>query len=104
MQQNSRCNLQYLNKLQISYIFLQQWDIAFSEVLYFCIRFQFKQPNIQAMSTLTQILIIALATAFVVVVLLLMVAIIYYRWRLRDSHRTHARFIRESLEMEYKGK
>lgn len=49
------------------------------------------------MSTLTQILIIALAVAFVVVVLLLMVAIIYYRWRLRDSHRTLARFIRENI-------
>ena len=75
---------------------MQQWDIVFRGVLYFCIRFQFKQPNIQAMSTLTQILIIALAVAFVVV-LLLMVAIIYYRWRLRDSHRTLARFIRENI-------
>lgn len=52
------------------------------------------------MSTLTQLLIIALAAAFVVVVLLLLVAILYYRWRLRDSHRTLVRFIRESLEME----
>ena len=51
------------------------------------------------MADLTQILTVALAAAFVVVVLLLVAIIIYYRWRLRDSHRTLARFIRESLEM-----
>lgn len=52
------------------------------------------------MSDLTMLLTIALAAAFVVVLLLLVLAVIYYRWRLRDSHRTLARFIRESLEME----
>lgn len=52
------------------------------------------------MSGMTYILTVALAAAFVVVMLLLIVAIIYYRWRLRDSHRTLARFIRESLEMK----
>lgn len=51
------------------------------------------------MTTWTNILTVALAAAFVVVMLLLVVAIIYYRWRLHDSHRTLARFIRESLEM-----
>ena len=52
------------------------------------------------MSDLTMLLTIALAAAFVVVLLLLVLAVIYYRWRLRDSHRTLARFLRESLEME----
>ena len=52
------------------------------------------------MSDLTMLLTIALAAAFVVVLLLLVLAVIYYRWRLRDSHHTLARFIRESLEME----
>jgi len=53
------------------------------------------------MSTWTYIITVALAAAFVVVALLLLVALLYYRWRLRDSLRTLARFIRESLEMEY---
>lgn len=52
------------------------------------------------MTTWTYIFTIALAAAFVVVVLMMVLAIIYYRWRLRDSHRTLARFIRESLEMK----
>lgn len=51
------------------------------------------------MSGMTYIITIALAAAFVVV-LLLFVAVLYYRWRLRDSHRTLARFIRESLGNE----
>lgn len=51
------------------------------------------------MTTWMFILTVALAAAFVVVVLMLVVAILYYRWRLRDSHRTLVRFIRESLEM-----
>ena len=52
------------------------------------------------MSDLTMLLTIALAAAFVVVLLLLVLAVIYYRWRLRDSHRTLARFISESLPGE----
>lgn len=51
------------------------------------------------MTTWTYLLIVALAAAFVLVVLQLVIAILYYRWRLRDSHRTLTRFIRESLEM-----
>lgn len=51
------------------------------------------------MTDLTLILTVALAAAFVVVLLLLAASIIYYRWRLRDSHRTLARFIRENLQL-----
>ena len=52
------------------------------------------------MTTWIYILTVALAAAFVLVVVGLVVVILYYRWRLRDSHRTLARFIRESLEMK----
>lgn len=52
------------------------------------------------MTTWTYILTVALAAAFVLVVVGLVITILYYRWRLRDSHRTLARFIRESLEMK----
>ena len=52
------------------------------------------------MTTWTYILTVALAAAFVLLVVGLVITILYYRWRLRDSHRTLARFIRESLEME----
>ena len=55
---------------------------------------------LQPMTTWIFILTVALAAAFVLVVVGLVVAILYYRWRLRDSHRTLARFIRESLEMK----
>ena len=49
------------------------------------------------MTNLTFVLTVALAAAFVVVVIGLLAAIVYYRWRLRDSHRTLARFIRENI-------
>lgn len=52
------------------------------------------------MSDISMIITVALAAAFVVVVILLVLAIIYYRWRLRDSHRTLARFIRENIELK----
>ena len=52
------------------------------------------------MTTWTYILTVALAAAFVLLVVGLVITILYYRWRLRDSHRTLVRFIRESLEME----
>ena len=48
------------------------------------------------------ILTVALAAAFLVVVLMMVLAIIYYRWRLRDSHRTLARFIRENIMLHEK--
>lgn len=49
------------------------------------------------MTDLTLILIVALAAAFVLLVTALLLFILYYRWRLADSHRTLARFIRENL-------
>ena len=45
----------------------------------------------------TLILTIALAAAFVLVVVGLLLSLLYYIWRLADSHRTLARFIRENL-------
>ena len=48
------------------------------------------------------ILTIALAAAFVVMMLLMVLTIIYYRRRLRDSHRTLARFIRENIMLHEK--
>lgn len=73
-------------------------------MLYFCIRFTNSRWNrVQRkcnMTELTQILTVALAAAFVVVVMLLVLAVIYYRWRLRDSHRTLARFIKENIELK----
>ncbi|MBR6082612.1 MAG: hypothetical protein IKP62_06785 [Salinivirgaceae bacterium] len=39
----------------------------------------------------------ALAAAFVVAALVLMFVVLYYRWRLIDSHSTLARFIRENV-------
>ncbi len=39
----------------------------------------------------------ALAAAFVLTIAILMLAVLYYRWRLNDSHRTLARFIRENV-------
>lgn len=49
------------------------------------------------MTDLTLIFIVALAAAFVLVVVGLLLFILYYRWRLVDSHRTLARFIRENI-------
>lgn len=49
------------------------------------------------MTDLTFILTVALAAAFVLLVTGLLLFILYYRWRLADSHRTLARFIRENL-------
>ena len=49
------------------------------------------------MTDLTLILTVALAAAFVLVVVGLLLVILYYRWRLTDSYRTLARFIRENL-------
>ena len=49
------------------------------------------------MTDLTFILTVALAAAFVLVVAGLLLFIFYYRWRLADSHRTLARFIRENI-------
>ena len=49
------------------------------------------------MTDLTFILTVALAAAFVLVVVGLLLFIFYYRWRLADSHRTLARFIRENI-------
>ena len=52
------------------------------------------------MTDLTYILTVALAAAFVLVVVGLLLFIIYYRWRLSDSHRTLARFIRENILLQ----
>ncbi|MBQ4386416.1 MAG: hypothetical protein II822_02225 [Prevotella sp.] len=49
------------------------------------------------MTDLTLILTVALAAAFVLVVVGLLLSLFYYRWRLADSHRTLARFIRENI-------
>ena len=49
------------------------------------------------MNGITFILTVAMATAFVLLVVVLVVVIIYYRCRLKDSHRTLARFIKENL-------
>ena len=43
--------------------------------------------------------IVALAIAFVVIVVGLLSAVLYYYWRLRDSHRTLFRIIRENLRL-----
>lgn len=49
------------------------------------------------MTDLTLILTVALAAAFVLVVVGLLLLILFYRWRLADSLRTLARFIRENI-------
>ena len=49
------------------------------------------------MVDLTLILTVALAAAFLLMVAGLLFFIVYYRWRLMDSHRTLARFIRENI-------
>ena len=55
------------------------------------------KSNAINMTDLTLILTVALAAAFVLVVVGLLLVILYYRWRLADSYRTLARFIRENL-------
>ncbi len=54
------------------------------------------------MIDMTYILTVALAAAFVLMAVALLVAVMYYRWRLRDSHRTLARFIRENILLNEK--
>ena len=49
------------------------------------------------MNGITLILTVALAAAFVLLVVGLVAAIIYYRCRLKESHRTLARLIKENL-------
>lgn len=49
------------------------------------------------MTELTLILTVAIAATFVLVVVGLLLSLFYYRWRLEDSHRTLARFIRENI-------
>jgi len=45
---------------------------------------------------ITFIITVALA-AFIVVVIGLVLSLLYYKWRLSESHRTLARFIRENV-------
>lgn len=49
------------------------------------------------MNSMTFILTVALAAAFVLLVVGLVAVIIYYRYRLKESHRTLARLIKENL-------
>ncbi len=49
------------------------------------------------MGSLTFVLTVAMAAAFVLLVVGLVVVIIYYRCRLKESHRTLARIIKENL-------
>lgn len=49
------------------------------------------------MGNLTFVLTVALAAAFVLLVVGLVAVIIYYRYRLKESHRTLARFIKEEV-------
>lgn len=52
------------------------------------------------MGNLTFVLTVALAAAFVLLIVGLVVVIIYYRYRLKESHRTLARFIKEEVLLE----
>ena len=54
------------------------------------------------MNGITLILTVALAAAFVLLVVGLVAAIIYYRWRLKESHRTLARIIKEEVLLQEK--
>jgi hypothetical protein len=54
------------------------------------------------MNSITFILTVALAAAFVLLVVGLVAVIIYYRCRLKDSHRTLARFIKEDVLLQEK--
>ncbi len=49
------------------------------------------------MNSIAFILTVALAAAFVLLVVGLVAVIIYYRYRLKESHRTLARFIKEEV-------
>lgn len=52
------------------------------------------------MGNLTFVLTVALAAAFVLLVVGLVAVIIYYRYRLKESHRTLARFIKEEVLLQ----
>lgn len=52
------------------------------------------------MGDLTFVLTVALAAAFVLLVVGLVAVIIYYRYRLKESHRTLARFIKEEVLLQ----
>lgn len=52
------------------------------------------------MNGITFIFTVALAAAFVLLVVGLVAVIIYYRCRLKDSHRTLARFIKEEVLLQ----
>ncbi len=54
------------------------------------------------MNGITLILTVALAAAFVLLVVGLVAAIIYYRCRLKESHRTLARIIKEEVLLQEK--
>ena len=54
------------------------------------------------MNGITFILTVALAAAFVLLVVGLVVVIIYYRCRLKESHRTLARIIKEEVLLQEK--
>ena len=54
------------------------------------------------MNGITLILTVALAAAFVLLVVGLVAAIIYYRCRLKESHRTLARIIKEDVLLQEK--
>jgi hypothetical protein len=56
------------------------------------------------METPTFILTVALAAAFVLLVVGLVTVIIYYRCRLKESHRTLARFIKENILLQEENK
>ena len=56
------------------------------------------------MKTPTFILTVALAAAFVLLVVGLVTVIIYYRCRLKESHRTLARFIKENILLQEENK
>ena len=60
--------------------------------------------GIKKMNGITFILTVALAAAFVLLVVGLVVVIIYYRCRLKDSHRTLARFIKENILLNEENK
>lgn len=52
------------------------------------------------MNGITFIFTVALAAAFVLLVVGLVAVIIYYRCRLKDCHRTLARFIKEEVLLQ----
>ena len=54
------------------------------------------------MNSITFILTVALAAAFVLLVVGLVAVIIYYRYRLKESHRTLARIIKEEVLLQEK--